>query len=52
MKNKKRRRFKDIHLRTKLSLVIAGTMFLILLVNTILYVILNRMTQQLDDIYV
>ena len=52
MKNKKRRRFKDIHLRTKLSLVIAGTMFLILLVNTILYVILNRMTQQLDDIYI
>lgn len=52
MKNRKRRRFKDIHLRTKLSLVIAGTMFLILLVNMILYVILNRMTQQLDDIYV
>ena len=51
-KSKFRRRFKNLHLRTKLSLVIAGTMLLILSVNTIMYFILNRMTQQLDEIYV
>ena len=52
MLRKMSRRFKNMHLRTKLSLVIVGTMLLILSVNSIMYLILNRMTQQLDDIYV
>ena len=46
------KRFADMHLRTKLTLVVLATMVLILSVNSIMYVILNRMTKQLDDIYV
>lgn len=45
------KRFKDMHLRTKLSIVIVGTMLAILIVNVFMYVSLNRITKQMDEIY-
>ena len=52
MLKKMSKKFHDMHLKTKLTLLIVGTMLLILSVNSIMYIILNRMTQQLDEIYV
>ena len=52
MLKKMSRKFADMHLKTKLTLLFIGTMLLILSVNSIMYIILNRMTQQLDEIYV
>ena len=44
--------FADIHLRSKLFLVIAGTMLIILMVNIFVYYNLNLIIKQLDDIYI
>jgi Putative regulator of cell autolysis len=52
MLSKISKKLADMHLRTKLTLLVIGTMVLILSVHSIMYLILNRMTQQLDDIYV
>ena len=42
----------DIHLRSKLFLVIVGTMLIILTVNIFVYYNLNMIIKQLDDIYI
>ncbi len=52
MKSRLRRKLRSMRLRSKLSMAIVGTMILILSVNSIMYFILNRMTKQLDDIYI
>ena len=46
------RKLADMHLKTKLAMLVVGTMLIILTVNSIMYIILNGMTQQLDDIYI
>ncbi len=54
MTNKLRRlyiRMKDLRLRTKLSMVIVGTMLIILAVNVFMYASINRLTGQMDEIY-
>ena len=45
------RGLKDLRLRTKLSTVIVGTMLAILIVNVFLYVNINKITRQMDEIY-
>ena len=45
------RLFKDMHLSSKLSIVIVGTMMAILIVNVFMYFNINRITTQMDEIY-
>ncbi len=44
-------KIKDQRLRTKLSFAIIGTMLIILAVNVFMYTNLNRLTNQMDEIY-
>ena len=52
MLKKMSRALADIHLRSKLFLVIVGTMLIIMTVNIFVYYNLNLIIKQLDDIYI
>ena len=45
------RRMKDLRIRTKLSVVLVGTMLIILGVNAFMYANINSFTRQMDEIY-
>ena len=46
------KKLSDLQLRTKLSILIIGSTLLILMVNIFMYYNLNRITLQIDEVYV
>ena len=49
---KLKKRLVNMNLRSKLSLLIIGSMLLLLVVNLFMYFTLNRITKQMDQIYI